>query len=132
MKGMRFLYALTAAMLLAGCFKKVSLETAYVLKPQVQELSGDPTQAVTGVKTYAFAADTNRYTVASYEDALNGIITLRENPSEKISTPSATGEAYETEGAEGIPALPQEGFMFLSGQAKILRQAGLVFSQVLP
>lgn len=101
MKGMRFLYALTAAMLLAGCFKKVSLETAYVLKPQVQELSGDPTQAVTGVKTYAFAADTNRYTVASYEDALNGIITLRENPSEKISTPSATGEAYETEGAEG-------------------------------
>ena len=31
-----------------------------------------------------------------------------------------------------IPALPQEGFMFLSGQAKILRQAGLVFSQVLP
>ena len=36
------------------------------------------------------------------------------------------------QGAEGIPALPQKGFMFLSGQAQILRQAGFVFSQVLP
>ena len=36
------------------------------------------------------------------------------------------------QGTESIPALPQEGFMFLSGQAQIFRQAGLVFSQVLP
>ena len=36
------------------------------------------------------------------------------------------------QGAEGIPALPQEGFMFLPGQAQIFRQAGFVFSQVLP
>lgn len=101
MKGMRILYALTAVVLFAGCFKEVSYKTSYVLKPLVQELSGDPTQAVAGVKAYAYAADTSLYTVSTYEDALNGVITSRENPSEKISTPSATGEAWDQEGTEG-------------------------------
>lgn len=101
MKGRRILYALAAVVLFAGCFKKVSYETEYVLKPQVQELSGDPTTPVAGVKAYAFNVDTSLYTVASYEDALNGMVSLRANPSEKISTPSAVGEPYEREGAEG-------------------------------
>ena len=36
------------------------------------------------------------------------------------------------QGAEGIPPFLQESFMFLSGLAQIFRQAGLVFSQMLP
>ena len=101
MKGARILYALTAAALFAGCFKEVSFRTTYVLKPLMQELSGDPTQAISGVKAYAFAADTSHYKVASYEDALNGVITSRTDPAEKISAPSATGEPWEQEGTEG-------------------------------
>lgn len=101
MKRLRILGALAAAVLLAGCFEKVSYETNYILKPLSQELSGNPTEPVTGVKAYAFNVDTSLYTVASYEDALNGVVSLRSNPSEKISTPAATGEPYEQEGTEG-------------------------------
>lgn len=101
MKRVRILCTLAAASLLAGCFEKVSYETNYVLKPLVQELSGNPTEPVTGLKAYAFNVDTSLYTVASYEDALNGVVSLRSNPSEKISTPAATGEPYEQEGTEG-------------------------------
>lgn len=101
MRGLRILYVLTAAVLVSGCFKKVTFETEYVLKPQVQELSGDPTQSVTEVKVYAFDADTADYTVASYEDALNGVLTRRTGAGEQVTTPSATGEPYEMEGAEG-------------------------------
>lgn len=100
MKGIRIVYGLTAAVLLAGCFKKVTFETAYVLKPQVQVYSGDPAQAVTGVKVYAFDADTALYRVASYDDALNGVVTRRTDASDRL-TPSATGESCATEGSEG-------------------------------
>ncbi len=101
MKRLRILCALAAAGLLAGCFKKVSYETDYVLKPLVQTLSGNPTEPVAGLKAYAFNVDTSLYTVASYEDALNGVVSLRSNPSEKLSTPAATGEPYEQEGTSG-------------------------------
>lgn len=85
---------LGATLLLGGCFKKSSFETTYVLKPQVQPLSGDPTEGVTGALVYAFDADTSRYEVASYDDALKGVLTSRTNPSERITTPSAVGTPY--------------------------------------
>ena len=69
----RTILFLTAAALLTGCFKDVSTKTNYVIKPLVQDLSGDPYLALEGVKAYAFNADTTFYTVASYADALEGI-----------------------------------------------------------
>lgn len=101
MKARRITYLLAAAALLAGCFKEVSYKTNYVLKPLAQELSGDPTLPLEGLKAYAFNADTSFYTVASYEDALNGVICLKDNPSETIATPAATAEPYVQEGAVG-------------------------------
>lgn len=98
--------AAIAVLLLAGCFKDVNYKTDYVLKPLVQELSNDPVEPIEGVKAYAFAADTAFYTVARYEDALNGVISLKENPSERIETPTATAEPYDFEGSVGWLRMP--------------------------
>lgn len=80
-------------MLFAGCFKEVSYRTDYVLKPLVQENSGDVAQLLPEGKAQAFAhaADTVFWEVASYEDALAGIITRRDNPSEKQTVPACDG-----------------------------------------
>lgn len=102
----KFLFAIAAAALLAGCFKDVSYKTNYVLKPLVQASSGNPTESFEGLKAYAFDADTNFYTVATYEDALGGIITRKDNPSERISTPVAVAEPYELEGTSGWMQMP--------------------------
>lgn len=92
--------------MLAGCFKDVSYKTNYVLKPLVQTLTGNPIEPFEGLKAYAFDADTNFYTVVTYEDALNGIITRKDNPSERISTPVATAEPYELDGTVGWVQMP--------------------------
>lgn len=102
----KFLFAVAAAALFAGCFKDVSYKTNYVLKPLVQSSSGNPSEPFEGLKAYAFDADTNLYTVASYEDALGGIITRKDNPSERISTPVAVAEPYELEGTSGWMQMP--------------------------
>lgn len=80
----RFLLLLSAAatLICPGCFKDVSDSTNYVLKPLVQNLSADPNNPLEGVRAYAFVADTALYTVASYEDALNGVVTSRTNSSD--------------------------------------------------
>ena len=81
----RILAPLAAAALLAGCLKDTSSDrTEYVLKPLAQTLSTDPYEPLDGVVAYAFDADTARYTVASYEDALNGIASLKDDPSAQL------------------------------------------------
>lgn len=92
---------LTGLMLLTGCFKDTSIRTNYILKPLVQTLSTDPYTSFEGVKAYAFDADTTLYTVAGYEDALSGVISLKGQPSERITTPVSTSEPYEQEGSVG-------------------------------
>lgn len=99
---------LLSGLLLTGCFKKVSDQTNYVLQPLQQELSADPTTPLEGVRAYAYVADTSLYGVASYEDALNGIVTSRTNPSERLD-PVAVSEAYEREGAVGWIGMPLSG-----------------------
>lgn len=69
------LYA--AALSLAGCFKSVGYDTDVILKSWVQPESSDALQPAQGVVAYAFEADTTTWTVASYEDALNGILTRK-------------------------------------------------------
>ena len=73
------LLCLAAAALLAGCFKDVSYKTNYVLKPLAQAQTVDPVEPFEGLKAYAFDADTAFYTVASYEDALNGVIARKDD-----------------------------------------------------
>ena len=102
MKTKRIILFLAAAALFTGCFKDVSYKTTYVFKPLEQEKSGDPTQILADAKLYAFAADTSSWEVASYKDALAGVISQRGNRNEKISTPLAAGEPYEQEGVEGL------------------------------
>ena len=96
----RTILFLAAAALLTGCFKDVSTTTNYVIKPLVQDLSGDPYLALDGVKAYAFDADTTLYTVASYADALEGVASLKGDPSERLS-PFVTAGPYEREGTSG-------------------------------
>lgn len=90
-----FVAALAAA-LLTGCFKDVSYKTTYVLKPLMQRVSGDLLEPVEGASAYAFDADTAAWFVASYDDALSGVISLRSDPAQKRSDPTAVAEPDET------------------------------------
>ncbi len=92
---------LLSAALWAGCTKEVSFRTDYVLKPLVQQASGDVYQPVEGAAAYAFAADTAQWTVASYDDALKGVLTSRVDPAQKLSEPLAVAEPDPIEGFEG-------------------------------
>lgn len=89
-----FLCLALVVVLASGCSKSVLRETDYVLKPLVQRTSGDLLQPVEGPRAYAFDADTAAWTVASYDDALAGVITSRSNPAERIAAPSATAEPF--------------------------------------
>ena len=80
-----------------ACFEKVQSATDYVLKPLVQYSSGGLTEPLEGVIAYAFDADTTAWGVASYDDALAGIITSKENPAERIDTPLAAAEPFDHE-----------------------------------
>lgn len=92
MKPNRILLLLAATASLAGCFKDVSTHTTYVLKPLRQEISGDMLQPISNARAFAFDADTASWTVASYEDALNGTISGRYNTQMKNSAPIAVAE----------------------------------------
>lgn len=100
MKGKRIIGFLTVALLFAGCFKDVSHKTTYILKPLMQKTSGETPQPV-GAVAYAYNVDTLLWTVAGYDDARQGVVSLKENPAEKMSSPAATAESYELEGTVG-------------------------------
>lgn len=93
----RTILFLAAAAFLTGCFKDVSTTTNYVIKPLVQDLSGDPYLALDGVKAYAFDADTAAWYIASYDDAVAGKITSKDDDSFTRSNPNFT--AYKEEGS---------------------------------
>ncbi len=101
----KFSYLFALVVLVAGCSKSVLRETDYVLKPLVQLSSGDLLRNVEGARAYAFDADTAAWTVASYDDALQGVITSRSNPSERIALPSAVAEPVADEALAGRIAM---------------------------
>lgn len=95
------------ALLLAGCFKDTSYETTYVLKPLVQPASVDPVQPLEGVVAYTYAVDTLLWGIASYDDALAGVITLKGDPTQQMTTPVAVATPYEAiEGTVGWLQMP--------------------------
>lgn len=87
--------AAAAALLLGGCFKKVSYDTEYVLKPLVQTESQGSFVPLEGAVCYAFEVDPEAWTVASYDDAATGVLTSVEDPALKLTPPDAMGEPYD-------------------------------------
>ena len=85
----RILCSLAALLLFAGCFKSTSYDTEYVLRPYVQTENQGPFTSLGGVRAYAFAADTSGWTVASYDDALEGVLTSRRAAGERMDDPVA-------------------------------------------
>lgn len=76
------------ALAAAACFKEVAFRTDCIVRPLREATSDDRVRAlIPDAVAYAFDADTAAWTVASYDDALNGIIASRSRPSEKRSDP---------------------------------------------
>lgn len=97
-----FLFAL--ALSAVSCFKKVDFRTQYVIKPLREVTSDDQLRApVEGAVAFAFDADTAAWTVASYDDALAGIITSRTDPSVRQSVPYASSAPYGDAGWISLP-----------------------------
>ena len=76
-KWFRIIALAVVAIAAVGCFKKVTLDCRYNVRIYFQAESGG--EVVQGENTiaYAFAADTTQWTVASYDDALNGVLTSK-------------------------------------------------------
>jgi len=90
------LYA--AALLASGCFKSVGYDTDVILKSWVQRASADALEPASGVVAYAFEADTTTWTVASYDDALNGVLTRKGTGEGGVSP--VRGEAYRVDSVD--------------------------------
>lgn len=92
-------FALFALLLPTSCLKgDTDGRTDYILKPLVQKTSGGLNEMLPDIIGYAFDADTTEWTIASYEDALNGVLTHKQLPSEQLATPIASAEPYTVEG----------------------------------
>lgn len=110
--------AVLAASLATSCFKDVSYETDYILNPLVEQSSGDLPRPLGEIRAYAFAADTSRWEVASFDDAMSGVITSRLNPSERRSDPFVAAEPYAP--GEGIEGLEGRYVMHLDRRSQLV------------
>ena len=88
----RTIAAIAAALILTGCFKKGTNDTTFVIKPNLQTVSGGSLTAAEGVTAYAYYDVGEEWSVASYEDAVARVI-----------TDTATGEKRQTPDAEAAP-----------------------------
>ncbi len=112
--GLATLVAVAAGM--TGCLKgDTDGRTDLVLKPLVQTTSGGLNATLPDIIGYAFDADTTEWTVASYEDALNGVLTHKERPSEQLAVPIASAVPYTVEGMTDrfLMQLPDHPVMLL-------------------
>lgn len=89
-----------------SCFKKVTTDTTLVVKSIVQQESGGENATAKEVFAYAYYTENDDWTVASYDDALNRIITDSLGV-ERRTVPDVEGEPYYKEGYMGnYTALP--------------------------
>ena len=89
--------AILAAMVMTGCFKKVTKDTNLIIKTLVQEQSGGNNIATADVFAYACYTGTDKWMVASYDDAVNRIVTDSLGV-EKITIPDVEGTPFLREG----------------------------------
>ena len=94
-RSLKRILPLVVAAVLCGCFKDVAFDCRYNLRPYLQAESGGETVMAEGVIAYAFIADTAQWTVASYDDALNGILTSKEDGSKRDDYTSRAEQSDE-------------------------------------
>ena len=87
-----------AMIMLSGCFKKVTTNTTLIVKTLIEEISGGDDVAAKEVVAYAYYTGTTDWTVASYEDAVQGIITDTSG-TERRTTPDVVASPFEREGS---------------------------------
>lgn len=98
-----FRYAARVAIVLAaiatmsGCFKSKTTDTLLVLKVLVEEKSGEDKILAEDVQVYGYELENDDWYIASYDDALNGIIT-DSLATQKLTVPDLRGEKFEKEG----------------------------------
>lgn len=104
MQKIRYIFLFVLLLAAVSCFKEVAFRTDYVIKPLREATSDDQTrEPVEGALAFAFDADTAAWTVASYDDALAGIITSRADPGVKSSAPYASSVPYGDAGWISLP-----------------------------
>ena len=84
------------AIMLSGCFKKVTTNTTLVVKTLIEEESGKDDVAAKEVVAYAYYTGSDDWTVASYEDAVQGILTDSLGI-ERRTTPDVVASPFERE-----------------------------------
>lgn len=93
------------ASLWTGCSKETSYRTDLQLKPLVQRESSSRVEPLRTMVAYAFESlDTVRWTVASYDDALQGIVTEKatgKTRQDGIKASPLLGGAADEEGGNG-------------------------------
>lgn len=112
MKASRLLLLFLSAAAAFGCSKDVTFHTRYVIKP-LQQLASDDhrPQPVEGATAFVYNVDTTEWYVAAYDDALKGVLTSRENPSEKLTEPYSVSVPFLYEGAVGEDQPSPEGWL---------------------
>ncbi|MBQ9137181.1 MAG: hypothetical protein IJX65_00920 [Alistipes sp.] len=88
-----------AAVLLTSCFKKVTTDTNLIIKTLIQEKSGGENTLATDTYAYACYTGTNKWMVASYDDAVNRIVTDSLGV-ERITVPDVESVPFVREGDE--------------------------------
>lgn len=104
-KWFRIITLAAVAVVVTGCFKKVTMDCRYHVRPYYQAESGGVAVQGEGIIAYAFAADTTQWTVASYEDALNGVLTSKTS-GEKRSDAMAHAEQQDSTVVLQLTATP--------------------------
>ncbi|MBQ5635705.1 MAG: hypothetical protein IIV10_05285 [Alistipes sp.] len=85
-----------AAIMLGSCFKKVTTDTMLIVKTLIETTSGEDDVAAKEVIAYAYYTGSDDWTVASYEDAVQGIITDSLGV-ERRTTPDVIASPFERE-----------------------------------
>ncbi len=99
MRRVGYIFVCALALAAVSCFKKVAYRTECVVKPLQQATADDGNPSVVpGAAAFAFDADTTAWTVASYDDAVSGIITSKSDPAVKRDTPFASSQSYGDRG----------------------------------
>lgn len=93
---------LVCAIFAAGCFKKVSNDTQFIIKPNLQAESGAEMSIAGGARAYAWFNRTTDWVFASYEDALAGVLTDTLNRTTESVAPDAESVTLDTEGMQGL------------------------------
>ena len=96
---MRYRLAILCAVatLAVSCFKSVTKDTNLIIKTLIQETSGGANTLATDTYAYACYTGTDKWMVASYEDAVNRVITDSLGV-EKITVPDVEGVPFSREG----------------------------------